>query len=251
MKVNRPPEPNAPWANVGETVATLCRRAESLCRRVAPRDLAGVPVYVVPQSAALGLFGHAKECDGFTVPSLDLYVRHAIGPAWRGRGPCMVVNDIALVADVPEDLEPYFLATAIHELAHILERPELYSGRSEPEPARLTFEALVIARAVAEPPTDVTEAAEFLTHDERFIRAALHLCHRAARVGEPVPLSLVWNHRCYGMSHVRAYRAALDDEPRRMADARIRDVLATPPPEPFARLWADDLDHHNREETTP
>jgi hypothetical protein len=241
---------NATWANVGETVATLCRRAESLCRRVAPRDLAGVPVYVVPQSVAVELFGHAKECDGFTTPSLDLYVRHAI-PAWRGRGPCMVVNDIALVADVPDDLEPYFLATAIHELAHILERAELHSVRSEPEPARLTFEALVIARAVAEPPTEATEAAEFLTHDDRFIRAALHLCHRAARVGEPVPLPLVWNRRCYGMSHVRAYQAALGDEPRRLADAAIRDVLATPPPEPFARLWADDLDHHSREETTP
>lgn len=249
--MNQPPEQNATWANVGETVAALCRRAESLCRRVAPRDLAGVPVYVVPQSAAVGLLWQASECEGYTSPSLDLHLRGVIGPGWRGRGPCLVVNDLLLVPSAGEDLEPYFLATAVHEFAHVLERPSLFAERRHPEPARLTFEALALARAVAEPPSEAQRRAEVLTHGDRFTRAALHLCHRAERAGVWVPTAQVCGGWKYGLSHAHAYRAALGDEPRRMSDARIRDVLGTPPPEPFARLWADGLDHHSREETAP
>lgn len=249
--MNQPDLQSATGANVGETVATLCRRAESLCRWVAPRDLTGRPVYVVPQSAVAETLGLADACDGYTTPSLDLYLRDAIGPAWRGRGPCLVVNDLVLTADVPEDLEPYFLATAIHELAHILERPCLFRDRPQAEPNRLTFEALVLARIVTETLPEAAQAAEILSHGDRFIRAALHLCHRAARVGEPIALPLVCAGWRYGLSHAYAYRAALGDEPTRLADAAIRDVLATPPPEPFARLWVDDLSHLSPKETTP
>jgi hypothetical protein len=70
--MDQPGEPNATWANVGSPVANLCAQAEALCQRIAPRDLAGLPVYVVPQSALPADLGTADACDGYTTPSLDL-----------------------------------------------------------------------------------------------------------------------------------------------------------------------------------
>jgi hypothetical protein len=234
---------NAPGANLGDPVANLCARAEALCQQTAPRDLAGVPLYVVPQSALPADRGTAEACHGYTTPSLDLYLRDVIGPAWRGRGPCMVINDLALLGEAPDELETCFLATALHELAHILERPALYRERPNAEPARLMFEALLLAHVVAEPPSSEEARASLPHHGQRFIRAALHLRHRAEAAGVCIGAALVCPNRQYGLSHVNAYRAALGDEPIRLADARIRDVLASPPPQDFSRLWADDLAH--------
>jgi hypothetical protein len=90
-----------------------------------------------------------------------------------------------------------------------------------------------------------------LTHGDRFLRAALHLCHRAELTGAWVPTAQVCGGWRYRLSPARAYRAALGDEPRRLTGAAIRDVLDSPAPGPFARLWAADLAHHTREETTP
>jgi hypothetical protein len=80
---------NAPRVNVGERVATLCRWAEDLCRRIVPRDLGDTPLYIVPLSQIQSMLGGPCACDGYTSPSLDLYLRNDIGPAWRGRGPCL------------------------------------------------------------------------------------------------------------------------------------------------------------------
>jgi hypothetical protein len=241
--VSQEREQNAPVANVGDPVARLCAQAEALCQRIAPRDLAGLPVYVVPQSALLADLGTAEACDGYTTPCLDLYLQDVIGPAWRGRGPCMVINDLALLDEAPDDLETYFLATVLHELAHVFERPALYRERPNAEPARLMFEALLLAQIVAEPPSSEEARASAPHHGQRFIRAALHLRHRAEAAGVCIGPALVCPNRQYALSHANAYRAALGDEPVRLADARIRDVLASPPPEAFSRLWADDLAH--------
>ncbi len=241
--MNQRCQQNAPGSNLGDPVANLCILAEALCRRIAPRDLAGVPVYVVPQSALPADLGTADACDGYTTPSLDLYLRDVIGPCWRGRGPCMVINDLVLREEAPDDLETHFLATVLHELAHVLERPALYRDRPEEELARLMFEALLLAQVVAEPLSPEEVSAAFLHHGERFIRAALHLRRRAEFAGVCIGPALVCPNRQYGLSHANAYQAALGDEPIRLADASIRDVLAGQPPEEFARLWADDLAH--------
>lgn len=234
------------------TVAALCRRAERIGRRIAERDLAGRPLYVVAQSEAVDVFGRSEACDGYTSPRLDLYLRTVIGPRWRGRGPCVVVNDLVLREDCGEFWEPFFLATFLHELAHVVERPEPAPVSVPTEPQRLRFEALVLADATARPvarPDDVRPVAAFdPAHGPRFLRAALHLRHRAARHGVRVGPGLVFDARSRGLSRVNAYRAALGDEPVRMARAAIRDVLAAPSPEPFARLWADDLEALSRKE---
>lgn len=228
------------------TVAALCRRAERIGRRIADRDLAGRPFYVVAQSEAVEVFGRSEECDGYTSPRLDLYLRDVIGPRWRGRGPCVVVNDLVLREDCGEFWEPFFLATFLHELAHVVERPEPAPAPAPLDPQRLTFESLVLAHATSRPVArpDAVRVAPVVdpAHGLRFVRAALHLRHRAARHGVRVGPGLVFDARGRGLSHTNAYRASLGDEPVRMAHAAIRDVLATPLPEPFARLWADDVE---------
>ena len=242
--MEQPCEINATWANVGDPAANLCVRAESLCRRIAPLDLAGLPLYIVPLSRIKSILGGPSVCDGFTSPSLDLYLRNDIGSSWRGRGPCMVINDLQFGDEELEDIELVFFATVLHEFAHILERPRLFHERSDAEPTRLAFESIVLAAYVQDPPIEgMPERPGLQDHGERFIRAALHLRHRAEIAGVAIGPTLVCRNRDYGLSHANAYPAALGDEPVRLADARIRDVLASPPPAEFSRLWADDLAH--------
>jgi len=194
-------------------------KIERLCRTVAPIDLAGVPLYIVPQSRIPAQFGGKSVCDGFTTPSLDLYLRDVIGPAWQGRGPCMVINDLPdsdekhVDHDVeqpdPDYLELDLCRTALHELAHILERPKLYRDRKEVEPQRIIFESLVISHAVSNEKVDEPTVPPFQGHEADFIRIALHLRHRADMAGMLVPLYNFCAGRLYGLSHANRYREAL------------------------------------------
>ena len=134
--------------------SALVDKAGQLCRAIASRDLAGHELYIIRQSEITAEYGTAEGCEAYTSPCLDLYLREFI-PNWRGRGPCLVMNDLALQADVhPEDLEAVVLGITIHELAHILDRPALYCERQNAEPDRLKFEALVLADEVGQPWAD-------------------------------------------------------------------------------------------------
>ncbi len=224
-------------------IDALMARAVCLCRAVAPLDLAGAPLYIVRQSRLPEHLGGKAVCDGFTCPRLDLYLREAIGPAWQGRGPCMVINDTDFGRLDAPDAECHMLATVLHELAHILERPPVDRAGEDMDEAKLIFESLCVGHAVSrETPPDET-AAPFQNHGLRFIRAALHLRHRAQAAGVLVTLSGCCAGRRYGLSHLNLYRKALGDEPARLAGLAIRDILRTPYPKAFRRLWAADVAH--------
>lgn len=215
--------------------------AQRLCRTIAPHDLADVPLYIVRQSEISSEFGTAEGCDGFTTPSLDLHVREALGPRWRGRGPCMVVNDTTLQRDVhPDDLEYVTLGIVLHELGHILVRPQLYAGRAQCSPERLKFESLVIADAVTRQTSSV-EVKAYFGHEAGFIRAVLHLRHRAEHAGVRLAPATLCAGRRYGLSHAQRYADALGDEPLRLTDRTIRDILNMNPPPDFTRLWREDV----------
>lgn len=124
---------------------TLVANAEVLCRKIAARDLAGVPLYIVCQSALAAEFGRAAGCDGYTTPSLDLYLADHI-PRYRGRGPCFVVNDLMLREDRTDDLDYWFTAIALHELAHVLERPAPFEDRTGENPNKIKFECCASVR---------------------------------------------------------------------------------------------------------
>jgi hypothetical protein len=224
-------------------IDALCAHAESLCRRIAPLDLGDVPLYIVPQSRLpVGRFGKS-QCDGYTTGSLDLYCQRTIGSAWRGRGACMVINDADVAGMEPLDAELFFDVIAVHELAHILERSALYHDRAKVAPRQLRQEAAGIARLVAADAPDAEKIVPFLGHGARFIRAALHLCHRAQAVGAWIAASRVFYGARYGLSHAAAYRKALGTEPRRLANVRMHDILRSPAPKAFSRLWTADVVH--------
>jgi hypothetical protein len=226
-------------------IDALCTKAEALCRQIAPRDLGDTPLYIVPQSWVPADLGGNSVADGFTSPSLDLYMRDIIGPAWRGRGPCMVVNDIDLCDGQPNalDIESAFCGIVLHELAHILMRPAPFKARPDAEPAKIMFESLVVGHAVAtEQPADA-EAKPFAGHEAAFIRVALHLRHRVDQAGMLVPLFYYCAGSYYGLSHPNRYIEALSDEPDRLVGLSIREVLVTPYPEAFWRLWTADVAH--------
>lgn len=77
-----------------------------------------------------------------------------------------------------DDIELAVLATVLHELAHILERPRLFQERRDVEPVRLLFESIDMASYVQDPLPETAENESRFHHGDRFIRTALHLCHR-------------------------------------------------------------------------
>jgi hypothetical protein len=220
----------------------LLAKAESLCRAIATRDLAGSPLYIVPQSVLPADFGGSSVCDGFTSPSLDLHIKRCIGPAWSGRGPCIVVNDVALRAETEaRDFDQAFLAVVLHELAHVLERPMLYRERQNATEDVLAKEAQQIMHAVASEPRPIEQVVPFIGHGIRFIRAVLHLRRRAERLGAYLSPASLCGGEGYGLSHAVRYDDALGDEPDRQKDQTLADVLRTPPPPPFTDLWRTDV----------
>jgi hypothetical protein len=229
---------NATRGHVGDDVATLAADAEALCRRVAGHDLAGAPIYIVCQSTLASEFGRAEGCDGYTTPSLDLYLADHIA-GYRGRGPCFVVNDIMLREDQPDDFAYWFSAIVLHELAHVLERRALFDDRAGEDPMKLKFEAICLSKIAAEP--EAVAGPPYRGHEAPFIRTVLHLRHRAAMAHTRIAPSALFNSRHLGLSRPERYAAALADEPARCAGMSFRDILATKPPRKFSQIWNQDV----------
>lgn len=219
-------------------IESLVQETEALCRAVARRDLEGVPLYVVPQSSIAHEWGTGVAVEGFTNPCLDLLLQHRI-PDYRGRGPCMVVNDMHLE---PIDLDYVFKATALHELAHILERPKLFSDLPPHPPEGTDADWLARASAVvaaAINDAQIIERPDVNVHGLDFMRIAIHLCHRASRYGHRVsPAAVACRHE--GTSGPWVYEMALDDEPERRVNDAFRDILSSAPPPEFVALWERD-----------
>lgn len=224
-------------------IAKLCQRASQLCQEIAPTDLAGVPVYVVPVSALPDDFGTAEACIGATSPSLDLYLQSTLGSAWRGRGPAMIINDLVIETDwrAPEDCKLVFLLSVLHELAHILERDQPYRERPDARPERLTWETLLLAQTVAEPEPLDLRIPPYAQHGDSFIRTCIHVAYRACLLDVYARPSGLCAGARYGLSPACLYAEALGDEPERLAEASFREILARPPPDAFAALWNQDV----------
>jgi len=225
-------------------LTAILNQAEALCREIAPRDLAKERLYIVPQSRLPAELCGASVCDGYTGPSLDLHIQDEIGPAWAGRGACMVVNDATLQAETdPRDFEQAMYAVIIHELTHILERPTLYTDRTDVDPNLLIFERLVLADALTR--GESADQPIYAGHAWQFVRLAIHACERAFSAGVYVPPSAVCAGCRYGLSHVLRYQDALGDEPDRLAKLTFREIHRTTPPPAFIDLWLSDLNAHN------
>jgi hypothetical protein len=246
--------------------ASLLREAELLCQVVAPRDLANLPIYIVPVSRLPPDLGGQSVCNGYTSPSLDLHLQAHIS-AWQGRGPCMVIHDLQLERAGGCVYESDFFGIVLHELAHILERPTPYRVRDSREPrqrAQIAREAAAVARAVSEVPRPsppigpYTRTSATTTqpaplpwdqHEAPFVRAAFHLWHRARSLRMVRHPTQIHATESLHMSPATEYAAALANEAARMANASFRQILAARPPYQFTRLWTGDIARYlNRKE---
>jgi hypothetical protein len=210
-------------------------RARNIALAIAGRDLADAPIYIVCQPTLAAEFGRAEWCEGYTAPSLDLYLADHI-LAYRGRGPCMVVNDLNMLADKTDEefFELFFLSHVLHELAHILARPQLYEERTGEDPFRIKWEALVMGSQTAKP--EPTRTPPYLNREAPFIRDVLHPRYRAAKAGVKLAPGPLFNPRLYGLSPPAKYQKALAGEPKRCAGMLFRDILASEPPPAFTEL---------------
>jgi len=220
--------------------------AELLCRQVAPLDLGGLPLYVVPQSVIQADFGNAETTYGYTLNWLDLILQQQLGTVWRGRGPCIVANDIAMTEDLGGDIEATFLATVLHELGHVFERNMRFEAAPDASAARMQFEGLRLAQAMSEPVPESERVKTYHQHDQRFIRAMLHLRYRALRTGVRLAEGILFHNGPAAYIAPFQYSLALQNEPERLFDASIRSILASPIPPAFSRLWAEELEFLTR-----
>lgn len=238
---------NFPWHQ-------LQKIGDNIARVVAWRDLDGLPIYFL---AASRFAAEPSACHGYCHERLDLHLQRTIGRDWRGRGPCVVVDDRAIVADVgagPEDAE--FVEHAVrgvilHELAHALEQgwPDRLRCGEQVDPVRVQGERKRLVAIAARPSSgrgNGIAAREWLAHrPDRFVRVLCHL-RRRAELLLGIRLPEAWLSRRPGVARLDWYQAALGSEVERMIDATFAQILSEPLAPEFDMLWRQDLElFHN------
>ena len=200
---------------------------EPILRSIAPRDLDGVPLYVVTAGdlpAELRLPG----ADGWTSKNLDVALADHLRGRWAGRGPALVVSS------------PDAVGIALHELAHVLEKPLDLSPVQAGE-HREASGALAVACA-ADCSVGFFAGEPWRHHGAAYVRIALHVLTRhnmreCRRRVHPGSLLLPG----FFDPHLWAYYDAIAPEAGRLADCSFAEIRATRPPAEFIALWRADV----------
>jgi len=188
------------------TLETHRQRLQAACRRISE-----IPVEIL-SSADAGLSVHdgvaALACGRFIVLATTLNGRDA-------------------------DFE--MTALVCHELAHLVSRPG-------PQENKINIEALkpVVAKPWRSWPAHRGQLL-WAGHDYLFIRTLVHIAYRLSSQGFLVDREAAFSHKEYGLSSILNYTAALADEPSRLDWIPLAEVLETPPPESFQKLWTHDV----------
>ncbi len=175
------------------------------------------PVYVIDVADPFRSYTSAEwqfvydDGDGcgiaFTAPTLDALLHQTLQYEWKGRGFCVVLQ-----ASVYSMSEAETLGVLLHEAAHYVaayDHPE----RDAPDIARA-------AKAGWHSTQTEREA-----HDKQWLRATIHLWHRACRMGCEISLSDVVNLEQYGFSR-RDLGPVLDEASSREGED-IETILAS------------------------
>lgn len=241
-------------------LSELLRWAEGWLPSLAPLDLAGRPVYILDQRLPERL----EACTG---PAVDLAYRAEIGQRWRGRGVAILVDlnrfhldtrrlrevssaDEATIAAMQGYVAKAILAVLIHEMSHVL----LWAPETTAPLTNDARQARVVVDAAISPPAraaDSISPVPFDGHRADFVRAAIHLCHRADRQRVAVPLAGMAAGLRYFMAPPESYRSALADEPQRLAGELLARLPEIPPPAEFSALWRSDLTAWFKRITSP
>ncbi|HET6917820.1 MAG TPA: hypothetical protein VFH56_17165 [Acidimicrobiales bacterium] len=227
------------WAEGDWSLWHRMRECSSLCRLVAPLDLKGRACYTIP-----------AELMGEEVPKFDPSIGAWVGITWlqadsecqpwlskhgEWKGP-----GFGCLLKPPASAPPEFWAAiAMHELGHWLagwpvRLPQTASDRFRAEVAAYSARVEDAGRLA-------TDAARYIVaHHYAWLRAMLHLQHRAMAGGCQFPLEFLM-----ALEHLSAledYRAVLWPElESRSPEESIIGILESPPPADFAWLWARDV----------
>lgn len=191
----------------------LAAQAERLCRAFAP-DVARGPFYVVLRP---DLPAEYQGGDGgalaLTSRHLDLMLRPTLERQcrWRGRGPAILLDPVAIAADAghrPQSsrrrvFPAVAMGVVLHELAHVIDEGPR-GDEAEPDPNLIQFGRLTLAADLTgvEPPTNGPGAdVPWRGHEWPFIRIAMHLAHRAVALGAEVTVRDVFDARLRIVAH--------------------------------------------------
>lgn len=232
----------------------LLEKIEELFRAVAPELYAlphDPPVYVILANDLPKSFAGFCKLHGSTTPLLGMILKPELQAQRRWRGPgCAIIVSPRAVADVrrhrtrahrKQVVVGEILGVALHELAHAVD-PYFLAAIDDLEdhsPAYIAFAKLIVEQTAPMPPGPTGH--DLHGHCWQFVRACLHLAHRARAAGVDVDDASVCTTSEYGLSPTFRYASALGDEPQRLDRCGFREIWDTPPPEEFARLWRKDL----------
>lgn len=223
--------------------------AADLCRAICSPDLADCEVTLLDADAdaSAARILPANVC-GFTSTLLPLVCRAPQVPKRMATGR-EFASVIAPSRLWPTPLRPDVLrfvtiCAALHELAHhvetlaFLRHVERSFGYSPVVDSVLSHDALVECLSATMP----APLAPWFAHEAGFIRAAIHVSHRAQLHGfingTPTNLTIAGNR--YGLSPVGRYCEALGDEPQRRQEEPIAEILLTNSPIEFDALFTSD-----------
>jgi hypothetical protein len=231
---------------------------ERLFRRIAPADLGSRPCYVAMASTMPADLRPGAEVLGYHCTFLDITFRSWLVDSgrWRGRGPAVVINDIALQAiaeqlggdDVDLVAELYrdrVHALLFHEIAHALSQP--FDLRPVPTEIADTVErdsrAAVVQWITTRDEMPADPPPHWIGHEAAFIRTLLHIVARAERLGVKRPADgLMFASFNYSLSGLWCYRSELAKEIESFDSSLcFADLRLCHPPIGFIRLWRDDL----------
>jgi hypothetical protein len=228
------------WANINAAGGSIEERTEAFLRALAPRDLDGQPLYVVLRSQIDDdRVDCLNGCRAYTGFATDLHLQSWLERAgrWRGRGPAMLIYDQKFCC------ETSMQATAIHELAHILER-ELNAFNTVPlEEWPADSRHYLSLDYSAQNPQDCRPSSEpaWYQHGAEFIRVGIHLTFRAYAAGFPIGAAMpLIAGEAYGLSPIHDYAEALLSEMEGFPQPPLRSLANRPPPRAFAELFERD-----------
>lgn len=230
----------------------LAAQAEALARSVAPNVATGAFYVVLRPDLPPGYQGGEDGPLALTSRHLDLMLAPTLERQrrWRGRGPAILLDPVAIAADAghrPRSsrrrvFPAVVMGVVLHELAHIVDAGP--RDDAEPDADLIQFGRLTLAADLTgrEPPTNGPGAViPWRGHEWPFIRMAFHLANRAAGLEIDVAARDVFDAGDYGLSPTYRYVAALGNVPERLAGQPLTLISAAPPPAEFVELWQADV----------
>lgn len=146
----------------------------------------------------------------------------------------MVVNDIAIDEDQDPDFHHRIVLNCIlHELAHIVDRPQPVPHRTI-DPQRIKFEALVVASSTKREESN----QPIVGHGLSFVRKAIHLVERVNRIGYDIGHAGVCRMRDFGLSSIHNYVEVIEPEIEQYRHLRFPDF--PPPSKQLLELFQSD-----------